>query len=129
MAASGTTRYGNGAGKGDGWGGPAKGAGVDVKAPKFEPGNHAALGHGPRDKLREERLDLAHTMLINLAAKAEREETRTTALVAFITKNESAPVARTMNINAEVPLVQIFLPENGRDDPSAAAGGAAIVPV
>lgn len=96
---------GNGVGKGDGWGGPAKGASTHGKVPRFQPGNP-----GPRKltKLtpeqcairRQERNDRVESLIDALeviAYEAEREETQLSAAIAFLNRLDGLPVARNLN--------------------------------
>ena len=80
----------NGAGKGDGWGGPAKGSAPrGAKQPPFQPGNKAAAGtHDMSDMEKAAKLR-AH--LYTLATTAQREETQVSATIAFLNRVEGTP--------------------------------------
>lgn len=84
------TRRGNGAGKGDGWGGPAKG-----------PGNHGPSAGYIKPELLEaiqadkaRRLEILKDHILSLALTAERQETQLQAAIAYCNREEGTPVAR-----------------------------------
>lgn len=85
---------GNGAGKGDGWGGPAKGAG----GPPIKPGDPEGIqrmSNDPAVKARQAaRLERVKRKIYRLAMKAAREETQLAACIAFANREEGMPVAR-----------------------------------
>lgn len=91
-------RYGNGAGKGDGWGGPARGAAVDRKdrAPAFEAGH--TLSQGSHDMSGTEKVRLLKEHLYRLATEAQREETQIAAATAWLDRHEGKPIARNVNM-------------------------------
>lgn len=92
MPATSATRRGNGPGKGDGWGGKAKGEGK-------KPGNKDA-GRPKRDvaaliqAAREERLAALKEHLLELAINADRQETQLAATTAYLDREEGKPVQR-----------------------------------
>jgi hypothetical protein len=89
---------GNGPGKGDGWGGPAKGAST---APRFKPGiisEAQALRHDPEVKASAaERVELLKEHLYRLATTAERQETQMAATVAYLNRELGTPKASVDN--------------------------------
>jgi hypothetical protein len=91
--------YGNGSGKGDGWGGPARGAGkVCPKANRFEKGNRAAVGADHTMYLSDlEKAQMMRERLFKLGLEAQREETQVAAARAYLDRIEGLPVARNMN--------------------------------
>ena len=101
--------------RGDGWGGPARGAGSTAPMhPPFEPGNDVAAGF--HDMSGEQVAARLKEELFDIATKAKREDTRVTASVALLNRIEGMPVARNLNINSEAGAsVQIYIPDNGRD--------------
>lgn len=96
-------RYGNGVGKGDGWGGPATGnERVEPnRAAPFQPGN--TMGTRPRSMDHSERLHELREHLYRLAKTAEREETQLSATIALMNRLEGMPIARNINFNSEDP--------------------------
>lgn len=95
---------GNGAGKGDGWGGPAKGAG----GPRIGGGPAGdairAMAHDPEVKASAaERVETLKDHLFHLAKNAQREETQLAATVAFINRVEGTPIARTVTATVTDP--------------------------
>ena len=103
-------RRGNGVGKGDGWGGPAKGAST---APRFnEPGGEAiqALGNDPAKRAsREERLAAMKDKIYALATGAQREETQLSAAVAFLNQELGMPIQRSINANVDDPAKVVII--------------------
>ncbi len=97
-----TTRYGNGAGQGDGWGGPAKGAGRG-SPPLLIPGLDAAKRDRAltRQALKEERTEDLEDLLYDLALNAERTETRITAAVRLHAIYNGSPVARQITASVD----------------------------
>jgi hypothetical protein len=93
------TRRGNGAGKGEGWGGPAKGFAKKTERPKFEPGNAAAVGRSAPDRERilsdQEKARALRDHLFFLSLNAERQETQRSACESLLNRIEGMPVART----------------------------------
>ena len=85
---------GNGAGKGDGWGGPAKGAG----GPPIKPGDPdgiQAMSNDPDIRARNaRRLARVKARIFRLAMKAQREETQLSACIAFADREEGKPLQR-----------------------------------
>ena len=83
-----------GPGKGEGWGGPAKG-----KGHRFVKGDTLA-GRPTKDvsaikaATREERLTALKEHILELALTAERQETQLTAAVAYLDREEGKPVQR-----------------------------------
>ena len=90
------TRRGNGAGKGDGWGGPARGA----SASRILPGDPTGVQALSRDpdiaSKREDRLQLLRDHMFHLALNAAREETQLAAASAYLDREEGKPIARTV---------------------------------
>lgn len=80
--------------KGDGWGGPAKGA----SRSRIEPGDPEGIqrmSNDPEVKARQaERTARLHDHLYNLALEAQREETQLAATIAFLDRAEGKPVSR-----------------------------------
>lgn len=95
---------GNGVGKGDGWGGPAKGAST---APRFRKGvtsEAQAMRHDPEVKATAaERVETLKDHLYKLATTAQREETQLAATVAYINRVEGTPIARTVTSTVADP--------------------------
>lgn len=96
MPATRTTRRGNGAGKGDGWGGPAKGASTSritkENAPLIQPLSHDAELKARRQAEAQDLLDHIRT----LATTAKRQETQLTAAMAFVDRVLPKPAATTL---------------------------------
>lgn len=94
---------GNGAGKGDGWGGPAKGAG----GPPIKPGDPdgiQAMSNDPEVKAKAaDRAEELKDHLYKLALKAERQETQLAATVAYLNRAEGMPIARTVTATVADP--------------------------
>lgn len=94
----------NGPGKGDGWGGPAKGAHDPIPRADPEtsltPGCDAEKRHSERVRDRAERVRLMEDKLFDLTMTAAREETQITAATALHAIYEGRPVQR--NVNMEV---------------------------
>jgi len=91
------TRHGNGAGKGDGYGGPARAPGdkQNLRTP-FEPGNQVThVRRGP------EAAQALKDHLFALATTAERQETQVTAAVAWLNRHEGTPIARNINLTPD----------------------------
>ncbi len=94
---------GNGAGKGDGWGGPAKGASASRIRPG-DPEGIQAMGNDPDVKAKaEQRGELVREHLFNLALGAARQETQVAAAVAYLDRTEGKPVQRNVNLNTGDP--------------------------
>ncbi len=89
------TRYGNGVGQGDGWGGPAKGLGRG-SPPMLIPGCGKAKRESAisRREEREARAEELEDILLHLARYAEREETQVVACVKLHAILVGHPVAR-----------------------------------
>ena len=102
MAGRGGTRYGNGVGKGQGWGGPARGAGT-----RLEP-NHTynTMDIETRRKLRERKEELAEEMkakIYELALAAKRQETQLSAAMALLDRLEGKAISRNVNMDVDDP--------------------------
>lgn len=94
------TRRGNGAGKGEGWGGPARGAGHRFVKGEVLP----AQGKGTTAayaEAREERNRLLKDHLFDLALRAERQETQVSAAIAWLDRDEGKPIARTVTATVD----------------------------
>lgn len=90
-------------GQGDGWGGPAKGAGRGGPAKPFtkdfQPPSKAP--DGDKKALRRIRTEQLEDMLFSLAEAAQREETRISAAVRLHAIYNGQPVARNINVNTD----------------------------
>jgi hypothetical protein len=90
-------RPANGAGKGDGWGGPAKGE----SAARIKPGDPDGIqqmSNDPEVKARQaERAAKLHDHLYALATDADRQETQLAATIAYLDRVEGKPVSRVDN--------------------------------
>lgn len=85
---------GNGAGKGDGWGGPARGASASRVRPG-DPEGIQALSNDPDVKASQaERAELLKDHLFSLALGAQRQETQLAAAVACLDRIEGKPLQR-----------------------------------
>ena len=105
MAASSTTRRGNGDGWGAGHGGgPAKGEGQHNPLTLFERGNKVAAGR--HDMSRAKQAELAMNHLLDLAFGAEKEETQKSAIDSFLNRVNGMPVAKTESLVTQMPLTQ-----------------------
>lgn len=100
-----------GVGRGDGWGGPARGAHIstpygpfsaDHQPPPPDPAERAERRRLAAEK--QARIDQLIENLGDLALNAEREETRVSATVAALNRLDGLPVATNKNLNAEVTL-------------------------
>jgi hypothetical protein len=101
---------GNGVGKGDGWGGPAKGGGGNERKP-FTTNSPTRVTHtitdgtppplSDRKALRRQRTELLEDMLFDIAEKSERDETRVSAAVRLHAIYNGQPVARNLNVNTD----------------------------
>ena len=91
------TRRGNGAGKGDGWGGPAKGAGNH--GPSAGGLTTEALAVVQADKAA--RLEAVKAKIFDLAMNADRQETQLSAAVAFLNREEGTPIARSITVQTD----------------------------
>jgi hypothetical protein len=120
-------RIGNGAGKGAGWGGPAKGAGTRFVKGQVQEGQGKG-GTAPYVEKREERLAQLKDHLYTLAINAQREETQLAATVAFLNREEGMPVARQLTATTdEARLLRIEIvdePDNASHGSEAAASPA-----
>lgn len=97
-----TPRHGNGAGQGDGWGGPAKGKGSDVEDIRI-PGASAEKRALSATK-REREAAIAEEMrakLLKLARSAEREETQLAAASKLLDRIEGQPIARQISATVD----------------------------
>lgn len=111
MSGERTTRHvsararGNGAGQGDGWGGPARGASNKVKATVLAlvPGCDAAkrLNAAAKRELREARVEQLENILFKLAKGAERQETQVAAAARLHAIYEGTPVARQITLQVD----------------------------
>jgi len=114
-----THKPSNGAGKGDGWSGAAKGAGSGPAKP-FTSGNATRVafhtGHGDPAKAkkrhtlateREARLAQLKDHLADLGLNADRQETQVSAIVAHLNREEGLPVATNKNLNAETSYEEL----------------------
>ena len=105
---SGGTRWGNGAGKGDGWGGPATGAGSVVPlGPKPEkllrgpPTREQRAAKAYRDMADAQIASEARETLLAIMRTAEREETQLAAACKLLDRIEGLPVARVTTTPAD----------------------------
>lgn len=105
-----------GVGKGDGWGGPARGnAGDRPATPTAHTDEMRAILKDPiamaeRKILREAKADRIEQMtehLCELGLNAEREETQVSATVAALNRLAGLPVATNNNSNTEVPFEEM----------------------
>jgi len=98
-------------GNGDGWGGPAKGAGAS-RAPKpFTADSETRVTHptadgtmpplSDRKALRRQRTEQLEEILHSIALKSDRDETRVSAAVRLHAIYNGQPVARNLNINVD----------------------------
>lgn len=111
MAASSGTRRGNGCGKGQGWGGPAKGAGSD--APSFSDSLENRIGGvapntaelqlpaAIKAMTREQQNELVKDEILRIALLGQRENDRINAGREFADRTEGKSIARNLNINGE----------------------------
>src|SRR6476646_6856394 len=101
----------NGVGAGDGWGGPARGAGVpDENRPFDSESGRAAAAKRIADREaglmskadnRRQRSEALENRLYELAFGAEREETQVAAAVKLHAIYNGSPVARNLNVQAD----------------------------
>lgn len=97
MPATRTTRRGNGAGKGDGWGGEAKGAGNHGAGP-----GRPTVAEAPAIQAdKAARLDAVKNKIFDLAMNADRQETQLSAAVAFLNREEGTPIARSITVQTD----------------------------
>jgi hypothetical protein len=108
-----------GVGKGDGWGGPAIGAGTGGPARAFTAASatrHA--GHGDPKKMaaralrsaeKKARIEHLIDQLGDLALNAQREETQVSACIAVLNRLEGRPVKKSANIKASASLEELIL--------------------
>jgi hypothetical protein len=111
-----------GAGKGDGWGGPPKGAGRGPKLgpkpankapnwtaqpPRGSPEKIARRKKAKADKAA--RIEQFNNELADLALNAPRDETRLSALIAALNRLDGLPIATQRNLNTEVTLEQMVV--------------------
>jgi hypothetical protein len=105
-----------GAGKGDGWGGPARGA----KAAKPRTAAEAVMSKKSINKdpikklerkqvaeLEEERIKQLTDHLCDLGLNAEREETQVSATVGALNRLAGLPKAKTENVNIETSFEEM----------------------
>lgn len=117
------TRRGNGAGKGDGLYGPAKGTRV------FEKGGPGGPGVKPDlVAAKAERVERAKAKIFDLMENAQREETQLTAAIAFINQELGMPVQRqiTANVDDVAKVLRIEIIDAGAD--AETAGAVAVSP-
>ena len=105
------TRRGNGSGhasKGDGWGGPANGAGTQYVAGEVQPlqgqGNTAAVVAS-----REARIARVRDKIFDLAENAQREETQLSAAIAYLNQELGMPIQRSINANVDDPKKVVII--------------------
>jgi hypothetical protein len=101
---------GNGPGKGDGWGGPAKGGGTGTRKP-FTADSETRVTHiitdgkppplSDRKALRRQRTEALEDILFDIAGASERDETRVSAAVRLHAIYNGQPVARNINVNTD----------------------------
>lgn len=132
-------RVGRGAGKGDGWGGPAKGeGGAKYRKGEVQPLQGKALT-APVVEAREERLTMLRDRLWQLAFTAEREETQLAATNAYLDREEGKAIARSvttavddvsqltdLELTAEIARLQRELGQGAKGSGEAEAGKQAI---
>jgi hypothetical protein len=102
------TRRGNGAGKGDGWGGPPKGEGTRYVKGEVQP----LQGKGNTAEVvakREARLARMEDVIFDLAENAQREETQLAAAIAFRNQILGLPIARSINANVDDPAKVVIV--------------------
>ena len=94
---------GNGAGKGDGWGGPAKGASVaeDRLLPSYWAGGTTSAAGDAKRARDAARSEAAQDKLYELTMGAKREETQLSAAVALLNRIDGMPIARNLNANVD----------------------------
>lgn len=101
-----------GPGKGEGWGGPAKGARQPAPAFTRDSATRATIPGGRGDpakmaarrnrrEIAEERSRKLEDHLYRLALKAKHEETQVTAATKLHAIYQGQPVARNMNLNVD----------------------------
>ena len=99
MAASSTTRRGNGAG----WGGPAKGASTSRIKPGDPDGIQAMSNDADVKARAQQRIEALKDHLFSLATGAQREETQLAAAVAYLNREQGMPIARTVTATVADP--------------------------
>ena len=108
-----------GAGKGDGWGGPPRGAGTGGPAKAFS-ASSATRRAGAGDPVKmaartvrfaeeKARIEILIEMLGDLALNAEREETQVSATIACLDRLQGTPVKRSENFNTRVSIEKLIL--------------------
>ncbi len=99
------TRHGNGAGKGDGWGGSAKGASASRIKPGDPDGIQAMRNDAEVLARRAARLEATEDTIFDLSQGATREETRLSAAIAYRNQFLGMPTQRQelslRNVNAD----------------------------
>lgn len=103
-------KTGNGVGKGDGWGGPAKGGGGNPLKP-FTADSPTRVTHiitdgipaplSDRKAIRRQRTEQLEQILYDIAGQSDRDETRVSAAVRLHAIYNGQPVARNLNINVD----------------------------
>lgn len=94
-------RVGNGAGKGDGWGGPAQGESTS----RIKPGDPDGIQARASDPVvladKEAKAALLEDHLFSLAFNAERQETQVSASNAWLDRVKGKPIARTVTTTVD----------------------------
>ena len=105
--------------KGEGWGGPAKGASTSRIKPGDPDGIQALSRDASVADRREARIAALKAKLEDLAFNAQREETQLSAAVALLNREEGMPVARQITADATVEQVlRIEIVDEQRSDPA-----------
>ena len=108
--------------KGDGWGGPARGASLGGPARPFKAGNttrvsfHKGEGDPTKAEKRRARAAAKETrnkqlldLICDLALNAEREETQLTACIAALDRLEGKPLKKSRTGNTTASLEELIL--------------------
>jgi len=96
------TRVGNGVGSGDGWGGPARGAGTTERFTSENQPDHSSEAKLSYREKREKRAQEMEDVLYDIAIDDEqRSETRVQAAFRLHTIIEGQPVARTITAKVD----------------------------
>lgn len=111
------TRRGNGAGKGAGWGGPAKGAGTRFAKGEAQP-LQGKSNTAPVVSQREARIAALKDKLFALATDAAREETQLAAAVAYLNREEGLPVARQISATVDDARMVVEIVRFADDPPA-----------
>lgn len=100
--ANATTRYGNGVGQGDSWGGPAKGPGRGSPALLIPGLSHAKPESAEaRRQTKVERAKALEDQLFYLSMNADREETKVAACVKLHAIYMGQPMQKTVNVQED----------------------------